>query len=210
VALTLLPRVTIRSRNLEYLTVISDTFLVALALFRAGLDQVHLPLVFFPHASPGRSRTRPARMIAGTTALAAFYLVLTWRGITGARKRWSRSSCACRSCTSSSVLRTPGAAGPSRTGRRRAVEVEKQELETFLEVTKAATSTLELDKVLLRDRPADRHVGGGAAVFDPDRRRGVRDLYVLASSDNPAISGLRIELKKYPKSCARSRPTVRS
>ena len=83
VALTLLPRVTIRSRNLEYLTVISDTFLVALALFRAGLDQVHLPLVFFLTLLLAALGPDLPRMIAGTTALAAFYLVLTWRGITG-------------------------------------------------------------------------------------------------------------------------------
>jgi len=212
VALTLLPRVTIRSRNLEYLTVISDTFLVALALFRAGLDQVHLPLVFFLTLLLAALGPDLPRMIAGTTALAAFYLVLTWRGITGSPEAMV-----------SFLMRLPflyvvglyyghlvQQARREQAGAAR-VEVEKQELETFLEVTKAATSTLELDKVLyvIVRRIATLVAALRCSILTVDEASGT--CTVLASSDNPAISGLRIELKKYPevlRAIATHRPGV--
>ncbi len=70
VALSRLPAARFRSRNVEYVVVIADTFLVSLALFHAGVDQAHLPLVFFLTLLLAALGPDLPRMIAGTTLVA--------------------------------------------------------------------------------------------------------------------------------------------
>ncbi len=202
VALTLLPGVNVRSRNLEYLIVISDTFLVSLALFRAGLEQAHLPLVFFLTLLFAALGPDLPRMIAGLTALALFYLVLTWRGVSGSPE-----------ALAAFLMRLPflyvvglyygqlvQQARREQAGAWR-VETEKRELETFLEVTKAATSTLDLHEVLyvIVSRIASLVEALRCSILTVNESAGT--CTVLASSDDPRVSGLTIELRKYPEVC---------
>src|SRR5207249_10436063 len=57
IALTYLPDRLFRSRRLEHLVVVSDTFLVSLGLFRAGLEGSDLALAFFLNPMPAARGT---------------------------------------------------------------------------------------------------------------------------------------------------------
>jgi len=73
-------------------------------------------------------------------------------------------------------------------------------------VTKAATSTLELDKVfyVIVRRIATFVAALRCSILTSTEASGT--CTVLASSDNPAISGSGSSSRNTPKSCARSRP----
>src|SRR5207245_1107988 len=210
--LSMLPRPIFRSRKLEYMVVISDTFLVSLALFHAGLEQVHLPLVFFMTLLLAALGPDLPRMIAGTTLVAGLYFYLTWRG-----------GLSDPGVLSTVLMRIPFlyVAGlyyghlvhharmeQDLAGR---VEREKRKLETFLEVTSATTSTLDLHEVLyvIVQRIASLVGALRCSILTVDDRRG--RCAVLASSDDPKISGLQIDLGKYPevrKAIETRRPVV--
>ncbi len=200
VALSLLRPSRFHSRNLEYLVVISDTFLVSLALFHAGLEQAHLPLVFFLTLMLAALGPDLPRIIAGTTLVAGLYLYLVWRG--GAAGSGDLGTF---------LMRLPflyvaalyyghlvHEARLEQTRTRR-VESEKRELETFLEVTAAATSTLDLRQVLyvIVQRIASLVGAQRCSILTVDESDG--RCQVLASSDNPSIHGLVLDLRKYPE-----------
>jgi PAS domain S-box-containing protein len=198
--LSFLPPARFRSRNLEYLIVISDTFLVSLALFHAGVDASHLPLVFFLTLLLAALGPDLPRMIAGTTLVATLYLYLVWRGpsLEGA-------------AMTAFLMRIPflyvvglyygHLVHQARLDqeRVRGVEREKRETETFLEVTSAATSTLDLHEVLfiIVRRIASLTNALRCSILTVDDRDG--GCRVLASSDDPSIDGLAIDLGKYPE-----------
>ena len=75
-AFTFLPERVFRSRNLEYVVVVADTFLVSLALFRAGLEGGDLPLAFFLNLLLAALGTDLLRIVAGATVVSGFYLYL--------------------------------------------------------------------------------------------------------------------------------------
>jgi len=65
IALTYLPDRLFASRQVEYLIVVADTFLVSLGLFRAGLEGTDLQLAFFLNlmlAALGRTCCAPWRV----------------------------------------------------------------------------------------------------------------------------------------------------
>ena len=79
------------------------------------------------------------------------------------------------------------------------IELEKRDLETFLEITSAATSTLDLNQVLytIVRRIASLVDALRCSILTVDETHG--RCLVLASSDNPDVSGLALDLGKYPE-----------
>jgi PAS domain S-box-containing protein len=201
IALSLLKPATLHSRALEYVVVISDTFLVSLALFHAGLQQSHLPLVFFLTLILAALGPDLPRMVVGTSLVAGLYLYLTWRA--GAPAGAAE--------VGGLFMRLPflyvaglyyghlvqGVRQEQAEFRR--VVSERRDLETFLEVTNAANSSLDLHEVLYT---ITRRI---ALLVNAQRcsiltvKSGSSPCKVLASSDNPAIDGLTLDLDKYPE-----------
>jgi two-component system NtrC family sensor kinase len=199
VALTALPERVFLSRNLEYVVVVADTFLVSLALFRAGLEGGDLPLAFFLNLLLAALGTDLLRIVAGATVVSGFYLYLMKRrGVEGVD-------------LSALLMRIPflytaalyyghlvhqGRKDQARTGL---IERERIELKTFHEITAATTSTLELREVfyLIVQRIAQLVGARRCSVLTVDAKTGTCS--VLASSDNPGVCGLVIDLDKYPE-----------
>jgi PAS domain S-box-containing protein len=198
--LTVLPEARFRARNLEYLVVIADTFLVSLALFQAGLSASHLPLVFFLTLLLAVLGADLPRTIVGITLVSGLYLYLLWRGAPGHGLDLG-----------SFLMRLPflyvtglyyghlvhQARVEQEQARR--VEREKQELQTFLEVTSATTSTLDLHEVLfvIVRRIAALVSALRCSILTVDEKEG--RCRVLASSDDPTVNGLSLDLQRYPE-----------
>ena len=77
IALTYLPEFLFRSRRLEYVVVVSDTFLVSLGLFRARMEGSDLALAFFLNLMLAALGTDLKRIMAGATLVSGFYLYMT-------------------------------------------------------------------------------------------------------------------------------------
>ena len=198
-ALTALPERVFRSRNLEYVVVVADTFLVSLALFRTGLEGGDLPLAFFLNLLLAAMGTDLVRIVAGSTVVSGFYLYLmTRRGAEGID-------------LSALLMRIPflytaalyyghlvhqGRKDQALSGR---IERERMELKTFHEITAATTSTLELREVFYLIVQRIAHLVGArrCSVLTVDSKTGTCS--VLASSDDPGITGLVLDLNKYPE-----------
>ncbi len=199
IALTYLPERLFRSRRLEYLVVIADTFLVSLVLFRSGIEGSDLALAFFLNLMLAALGTDLVRIMAGATLVSAFYLYMT------------RLSGGADVGLTPLLLRVPflytaalyyghlvqqGRLEQVRAGQ---IERERLELKTFHEITSATTSTLDIKEVLylIAQRIAilvDARRCSILTVDEQDRR-----CTVLASSDNPNISGLILDIDKYPE-----------
>jgi PAS domain S-box-containing protein len=201
IVLSLLRPAALRSRTLEYVVVISDTFLVSMALFHAGLEKSHLPLVFFLTLMLAALGPDLPRMAAGISLVAGLYLYLTWR--TGEP--------AGASGLAGLLMRLPflyvaglyyghlvqGARQDQVAFRR--VEMERRELKTFLDITNAANSTLDLHQVLytITQRIASLVNAQRCSILTVKTQSG--SCSVLASSDDPAVDGLLLDLGKYPE-----------
>ena len=198
--LTLMPERTLRSHRLDYVLVISDTFLVALALFQTTLIQAHLPLVFFVTLLLSVLGADLPRTLAGTTLVAALYVYLSWKG-------WSVGGVEMTAI----FLRIPFLYVTSlyygtlvHQARRdqehtRRLEREGRDMRIFLDVTTAATSTLDVHEVLyvIVRRVAVLVRALRCSIITVDERSG--DCRVMASSDNPSVNGLPLDLTKYPE-----------
>ncbi|HXH28899.1 MAG TPA: hypothetical protein VNL37_07630, partial [Candidatus Polarisedimenticolia bacterium] len=198
--LSILPEVRLRERNLEYIIVIADTFLIALALFQAGLSTSHLPLVFFLTLLLAVLGSDLPRTITGITLVSGLYLYLLWRGAPGHGLD-----------PVGFLMRLPflyvtglyygHLVQQARFEQERSqrVERERQELQTFLDVTSATTSSLDLHDVLfvIVRRIASLVNALRCSILTVDETAGF--CRVLASSDDPALSGLSLELHKYPE-----------
>jgi PAS domain S-box-containing protein len=200
VALTLLPAAHFRSRNLEFLIVIGDTFLVSLGLFRSGLEGGDLPIAFFLNlllAALGRDLPR---IMAGATLVSGFYLYLTRRqGDAGSLE------------LTSLLLRIPFLymvalyyghlviQARLEQDRSRQMERKTYELRTLHEIASATTSTLDLKEVLyVIVQHIARLVNAlRCSILTVDERGG--RCTILASSDDPAVAGLTLDSAKYPE-----------
>ena len=199
IALTYLPDRLFRSRRLEYLVVVSDTFLVSLGLFRAGLEGSDLALAFFLNLMLAALGTDLKRIMAGATLVSGFYLYLT--GVHGG------STVALTPL----LLRVPflytaalyyghlvhlGRVEQAHAGH---IERERLELKTFHEITSATTSTLDIKEVLylIAQRIALMVDARRCSILAVDEKDG--RCMVLASSDDPHISGLLLDMDKYPE-----------
>jgi two-component system NtrC family sensor kinase len=201
VALTMLRGTTYGARRLEFLVVIADTFLISLALFHTGVEQSHLPLVFFITLILAVLGASLPRTTAGVTLMAALYLYLTWRGPSAGVEMIGvlmRLPFLYVAALYYGHLVIEAREEQSRVGR---VEKEKRELETLVDVTNATTSTLELREVLyvIVSRIAVLVNALRCSILTVDEAS--RRCQVLASSDDPDVHGLLISLDKYPEIC---------
>ncbi|MBI1949864.1 MAG: response regulator [Acidobacteria bacterium] len=199
IALTCLPEGLFRSRNLEYLVVVADTFLVSLGLFRAGLEGGDLPLAFFLNLLLAALGTDLPRIMAGATVVSGFYLYLMRRHGAGEGELTSllmRLPFLYTAALYYGHLVHQGRIEQAQFGRS---ERERMELKTFHEITTATTSTLDLREVfyLIVQRIALLVSARRCSVLTVDGKTG--ECSVLASSDNPGVSGLVLDLRKYPE-----------
>jgi len=199
IALTYLPDRLFASRQVEYLIVVADTFLVSLGLFRAGLEGTDLQLAFFLNLMLAALGTDLLRTMAGATLVSGFYLYLT------------RVHGGMAVDLTPLLLRVPflytaalyyghlvhlGRAEQVRAGE---FERERLELKTFHEITSATTSTLDIKEVLymIAQRIAVLVDARRCSILTVDALDG--RCSVLASSDDPKISGLVLDMDKYPE-----------
>ncbi|HEU4403368.1 MAG TPA: ATP-binding protein [Candidatus Polarisedimenticolia bacterium] len=201
VALTFLPEGRARNPYLEHIVAIADTFLVSLGLFHAGLEGSHLPLVFFLTLLLAALGPDLPRSLAGATLVSGLYLYLvTQPGGGGGADELTRL-----------LLRLPFlyvtalyyghlvASVRAEQDHSRRVELEKTELEAFLEITSATNSTLDLHEVLfvVVQRIAVLVHARRCSILTVDE--GGRRATVLASSDDPKVGGIVLDLEKYPE-----------
>ncbi len=199
IALTYLPVWQVRSRNLDHLILVADTFLVSLGLFRVGAEGGDLPLAFFLNLLLAALGTDLPRIMAGATLVSGFYLYLTTRqGSQGVE-------------LTALLLRVPflyTAAlyygqmvhqGRAEQARTREIERERAELKTLHEITAATTSTLDVREVLflIVQRIARLVSARRCSILTVDEVAG--RCTVLASSDDPRVSGLALDIGKYPE-----------
>ena len=182
----------------DYVLVIADTFLVSSALFHADLDGGRFVLVFFMVLLFSAVGPDLVQLVAGASLLAGLYIYLVagsgvtldpWPLLTrvpflyvvalyyGHVATWVRD----------------------REKRHRQTEHDMRELQAFVEVTAATTSTLDLHQVLfvVVQRVAQLVNALRCSILQVDE---VRDhCQVVASSDNPGLTHLEIDLRKYPE-----------
>jgi two-component system NtrC family sensor kinase len=199
VALSLIPTIRFGARRLEFLVVIADTFLISLALFHAGLEGTHLPLVFFITLILAVLGASLPRTTAGVTVMAALYLYLTWRSPSAGAEMIAvlmRLPFLYVAALYYGHLVVEAREEQARLG---SVEEEKRELETLVDVTTATTSTLELREVLyaIVRRIAVLVNALRCSILTVDQTN--ESCAVLASSDDPEVHGLLISLEKYPE-----------
>ncbi|OLE66912.1 MAG: hypothetical protein AUG09_05150 [Acidobacteria bacterium 13_1_20CM_2_68_7] len=199
IALTYLPGRLFGSRNLDYLVVVADTFLVSLGLFRSGAEGGDLPLAFFLNLLLAALGSDLPRTMAGATMVSGFYLYVTRRHGGEAVE------------LTALLLRVPFLytvalyygymvhQGRLDQAQVREIERERTELRTLHEITAATTSTLDVREVLyLIVQRIARLVSARRCsiltVSETDNR-----CTVLASSDDPNVSGLILDIGKYPE-----------
>ncbi len=199
-ALSFLPESHFRSRNLEYMLVVADTFLVSLALFPALEENASLPMAFFLILMLAALGQGLGRSMAGASFVAGFYLYLT-----------RRDALAAGVPMVTLLLRVPflyvvalyygSLVHKARADQEREqlLELEKSDLTVLHEVTAATTSTLELNEVLhvIVGRIARLVNALRCSILTVDEEAGC--CTVLASSDDSRAAGLSIDISKYPE-----------
>ena len=197
-ALTFVPERLLRLRQIEYPVVVADTFLASLGLFRTGLEGSNLALAFFLNLMLAALGTDLLRIMAGATLVSGFYVYLT-RFQGGGQELMPV------------LLRVPflytaalyyghlvhlGRAEQERSGQ---IEQERLELRTFHEITAATTSTLDIKEILylIAQRIARLIDARRCSILTVDAENG--RCSVLASSDDRAVSGLVLDMEKYPE-----------
>ncbi|PYT35976.1 MAG: hypothetical protein DMF52_08910 [Acidobacteria bacterium] len=199
IALTYLPDRLFRSRRLEYLVVVSDTFLVSLGLFRAGLEGSDLALAFFLNLMLAALGTDLKRIMAGATLVSGFYLYMTrFHGGTDVdlTPLLLRIPFLYTAALYYGHLVHQGRLDQARAGL---IERERLELKTLHEITSVTTSTLDIKEVLylIAQRIALMVDARRCSILTVDEKDG--RCMVLASSDDPHISGLLLDMDKYPE-----------
>ena len=196
--LTFLPKSKRDSPRLDYALVIADTFLVSTVLFHSGLDGGRFVAVFFLVLLLSAIGTDLPRLLVGATLVAGVYLYL----VSSRAEGGGFATLATRVPFLYVVALYYGrlALQVREQGElQRRTEREKAELQAFLEIASATTSTLDLHQVLfvVAQRVA-RMVGAlRCSILQVDAAAST--CRVLASSDDPAVSDLNLDLSKYPE-----------
>ncbi len=187
-------------RRADFLFVLSDSILVGLGLFYANNGRPELPVAFFVIlllAAMGRDLPR---IVASATLVAGFYIFLTHRS--GMHEGIPMMQ---------SFLRVPflyitglyyGAAimrVRSNQERVQQMETRRMDLEAFMEVTRATTSSLELSKVLQAVvQRVVRMVDALRCSIILMKESG-SDCLVMASNDDPEREPYPVDPEKYPE-----------
>ncbi len=186
--------------HFDHVVVIADTFLVAAALYRAGLENSGLPLVFFVVLFLAAIGPSLPRLIVGVTLVSGLYIYLA-----------AGSSFASALDGVTLLLRVPflfvvalyygqlvsQVREQQEVARR--LEREKRDLEAFVEITSTVNSTLDLHQILylIVSRIASLVDALRCSILTVDEDRG--EGLILASSDDASVRDLKIDLQKYPE-----------
>ena len=196
--LTLLPRHLRGIPRVDYAIVIGDTFLVSTALFHAGVDGGRFVTVFFLVLLMAAIGTDLPRLVAGATLVAGLYMYL----VADTSIAGGLAALLTRLPFLYVVALYYGTVAlqvRAHDERQRRTEREKEELQAFLEITAATNSTLDLHHVLYVVSQRVAHLVNAlrCSILQVDEEAG--RCRVLASSDDPAINDLSIDLRKYPE-----------
>jgi PAS domain S-box-containing protein len=196
--LTLLPRHLRGTPRVDYAIVIGDTFLVSTALFHAGVDNGRFVTVFFLVLLMSAIGADLPRLVAGATLVAGLYMYL----VADTSVAGGLVALLTRLPFLYVVALYYGNVAlqvRAHDERQRRTEREKEELQAFLEITAATNSTLDLHHVLYVVAQRVAHLVNAlrCSILQVDEEAG--RCRVLASSDDPAINDLTIDLRKYPE-----------
>ena len=186
------------SARLDYAIVILDTFLVSTVLFHAGTDAGRFVTVFFLVLLLAAFGQDLARLVVGATLVAALYVYLLG-GPGGALDPWSLVSRVPFLYIAALYYGSIAMRVREWSDRQRQTEKEKEELQAFLEITTATNSTLDLHQVLFQvaQRVAGLVNALRCSILRVDEAQG--SCRVLASSDDPGVCDLVLDLRKYPE-----------
>ncbi|HYV19052.1 MAG TPA: ATP-binding protein [Verrucomicrobiae bacterium] len=194
----LLPRSVHTRPGFDHVLVIADTLLVSTALFHANVDGGRFVMAFFLTMLLAGFGLDLTRLAAGATLVAGLYLYLLARteGPIDGMALWSRVPFLYIVALHYGVLASGARA---RDVRRLKTEREKAELEALVDVTAATTSTLDLHRILyvISQRVARLVDAKRCSILQVDEAR--RVCLVMASSDDPDITDLKLDLSKYPE-----------
>src|SRR5262249_49914886 len=197
--LTYVPARLFASRHLESLVVVADTFLVSIALFHAGFEGSGLPLAFFLNLLLAAIGTALLRILGRATLVSGVRLYTS--GVNGGSGRDLTALLLQLPFLYTAALYYGHLVHQGRMEHRRMgqMETERLELRTIHEITSATTSTLDLKQILylVAQRMAVLVDARRCSILTVDDR-GER-CTVLASSDNPEVAGLRLDMDKYPE-----------
>jgi two-component system NtrC family sensor kinase len=191
-----------RSRRLgpafDYSLVIADTFLVSSALFHADLDGGRFLLVFFMVLLLSAVGPDLVQLVAGASLLAGLYIYLV-AGAGAVLDPWSLLTRVPFLYVVALYYGHIAAWVREREKRQRRTEREMEELQAFVEVTSATTSTLDLHQVLfvVVQRVARLVNAMRCSILQVDEVQGHCE--VMASSDDPELTRLELDLRKYPE-----------
>jgi two-component system NtrC family sensor kinase len=198
-ALSFLPKAWLRMRNVARLLLIGDTVLVSFGLFYVSLDGGGLSLVFFVVLFIAALGPDMPRTMASATLVSGLYVYLSARGFINPQEMTSL------------MMRLPFLyvvalyygylACQERLEKDRLERLKraKEELEIFHDISCATTSTVDLKEVLriIIHRVADLVSAQRCSILSVDEEG--FECSVLASSDDPNIDGLALDLSKYPE-----------
>lgn len=202
VGLLLLPEEVLASRRLDLGLVVVDTlFLVVLLYYACGPD----PLVFFTFflvVLLAAISVQPGRTATLVTVTAGIYALFAWTegvpvlsaGFLMRLPFFFAASIYYGYFTSHTA---------SVQSQARKDRVERDHLRALLDVMESTTSSLDIHQVLyeVTSRMA-RQVGCARCsvmMIEADQATGVPRAFVLASSDNPMVDMLPIDLERYPE-----------
>jgi two-component system NtrC family sensor kinase len=197
-ALLIVPEGVKRRPGFDHVLVIADTVLVAMGLFHADLDGGRFAVVFFLTLFMAGLGLDLTRLAAGATLVAGLYLYLLARSDwpLDPWALWSRVPFLYVVALHYGLL----ASGVrERDQRQRRTEREKEDLAALVDITAATTSTLDLQRILyvISQRVALLVNAMRCSILQVDEGR--RLCRVIASSDNPDLRDLPLDLSKYPE-----------
>ena len=187
-------------RRYDFLLVVTDTFLVAMGLFYASSGRPDFPLAFFVVLLLSAMGRDLPRVVASATVVAGFYLFLAHR--TGMHAGIPAVQ---------SLLRIPflyitalyfgSAIMRVQTEQERATQLEMQrmDLEAFLQVTTATTSSLELRTVLRTIVQTVAQMVNAVPCSILLIKSPGHQCFVMASSDNLELEPIELDLENYPE-----------
>jgi PAS domain S-box-containing protein len=182
----------------DYILVIADTFLVSSALFHADLDGGRFVLVFFMVLLLAAIGPDLIQLVAGASLLAGLYIYLVAGGAT-AVDPWTLLTRVPFLYVVALYYGHIATRVRVREKRHRQTERDMEELQAFVEVTAATTSTLDLHQVLfvVVQRVAKLVGALRCSILQVDEVHGHCE--VVASNDDPGLTRLELDLKKYPE-----------
>ena len=198
VALTLAPRAVRLSPRLDYVIMVADTFLLSMSLFQVGFDEGRFPIAFFLVLLLSALGPDLSRLVVGATLVAGLYVYLLAES-SGQGQAWALLTRIPFLYAVALYFGEMACQVRERHEQHRRAEREKEELRAFLEVTAATNSTLDLRQILYTVTLRVARLVSALRCSILQIEEGSGQCKVLASSDDPEVSGLVLDLRKYPE-----------